>query len=133
VIETIRAAVEGYRNGADEAPWALLLGLEADIVPALAELFRGESDPDVRSFLVRVAWERREKNSAEFIAEALSDSSEEVWQSALDGTVALASPEILAVLKAAKLQERPDAVMSRRFQMCVEEAILYVEDLIRAG
>jgi hypothetical protein len=130
--EKIRAAVEAYRNGEDEEPLAALLELDADIVPAMAELFRGETDPNVRAFLVRVAWERRERSSVEFLVEALSDPTEEVWQSALDGTVALASPEILEVLHAVKLQVRPDAAMARRFQMCVEEAILYVEGLVRA-
>lgn len=129
--EKIRAAVEAYRNGEDEEPLAALLELDADIVPAMAELFRGETDPNVRAFLVRVAWERRERSSVEFLVEALSDPTEEVWQSALDGTVALASPEILEVLHAVKLQVRPDAAMARRFQMCVEEAILYVEGLLR--
>jgi len=131
--EQLRAAVEAYRGGADEEPLAALLELEADIVPALVELFRGESDPDVRAFLVRVAWERREQDSVDFILEALNDPTEEVWQSALDGTVALAAPEILEVLRAAKLQERPDAATARRFQLCVEEAILYVEGLVRGG
>ena len=129
--EKIRAAVEAYRNGEDEEPLAALLESDADIVPAMAELFRGETDPNVRAFLVRVAWERRERSSVEFLVEALSDPTEEVWQSALDGTVALASPEILEVLHAVKLQVRPDAAMARRFQMCVEEAILYVEGLLR--
>ena len=128
----IYAAVEAYRNGEDDEPLAALLESEADIVPAIAELFRSEADPDVRAFLVRVAWERREQCSVDFIVEALGDPTEEVWQSALDGSVALASPEILKVLHAAKLQERPDAATARRFQMCVEEAILYVEGLVRA-
>jgi len=128
----IYAAVEAYRNGEDDEPLAALLESEADIVPAIAELFRRESDPDVRAFLVRVAWERGEQCSVDVIIEALGDPAEEVWQSALDGTVALASPEILEVLHAAKLQERPDAATARRFQMCVEEAILYVEGLVHA-
>jgi hypothetical protein len=130
--EIIRAAVAAYRNG-EEEPLAALLELEADIVPAMAELFRAEAEPDVRAFLVRVAWERHEPTSVDFIVDALSDASEEVWQSALGGTVALASPEILEVLHAAKMQERADAAMTRRFQMCVDEAILYVEGLVRAG
>ena len=127
-----RAAVEAYRNGTDEEPLATLIELEGDIVPAIAELFRSEADPDVRAFLVRVAWERGEQCSVDVIVEALGDPAEEVWQSALDGTVALASPEILEVLHAAKLQERPDAATGRQFQLCVEEAIVYVEGLVRA-
>ena len=133
MVEKIRAAIEAYRNGEDEAPLAALLELEADIVPALAELFRSEAEPEVRAFLVRVAWERREPTSVDFIVDTLSDSSEEVWQSALDGTVALASPEILEGLHAAKMQKRADAAVARRFQMCVDEAILYVEGLLRGA
>lgn len=133
MVEKIRAAVEAYRNGEDEEPLAALLGLEADIVPAMAELFRGEPDPDVRAFLVRVAWERREQTAIDFVATALNDPVEEVWQSALDGTIALASPEILNILRTAKLQKRADMAMARRFEMCVEEAILYVEGLLRGA
>jgi len=129
----IRAALEAFRSGAEDEPLAALLELEEDIVPALAELFRGESDPDVRAFLVRVAWERHEHSSINFIVEALNDPAEEVWQAALDGTVALASPEIIDVLHSAKTQERADAAAARRFQMCVDEAILYLEGLLGGG
>ena len=129
----IYAALAAYRNGEDEEPLAALIELEGEIVPALMQLFSSESDADVRAFLVRVAWERREQNSVDFIVVALNDPVEEVWQSALDGAVALASPEILEVLHVTKTQERTDAAMARRFQICVEEAILYVEGLVRAG
>jgi hypothetical protein len=129
----IYAALAAYRNGEDEEPLAALIELEGEIVPALMQLFSSESDADVRAFLVRVAWERREQSSVDFIVVALNDPVEEVWQSALDGAVALASPEILEVLHVTKTQERTDAAMARRFQICVEEAILYVEGLVRAG
>ena len=129
----IRAAVEAFRSGADDEPLAALLELEDDIVPAMAELFRREGDADVRAFLVRVAWERHEQSSNDFIVEALNDSAEEVWQSALDGTVALASPEILDVLQSVRAQERADTAMLRRFQLCVDEAILYVQGLLGGG
>jgi hypothetical protein len=129
----IYAALAAYRNGEDEEPLAALIELEGEIVPALMQLFSSETDADVRAFLVRVAWERREQSSVDFIVVALNDPVEEVWQSALDGAVALASPEILEVLHVTKTQERTDAAMARRFQICVEEAILYVEGLVRAG
>jgi len=112
---------------------AQLLDDSIELVPAIVKIFRAEPDHDLRAFLVRVAWERHEELSAEFILEALNDAAEEVWQSALDGAVALASPEILEALKALRLQERADASMTRRFQMCVDEAILYVEGLVCRG
>ena len=45
--------------------------------------------------------------------------------------MALASPEMLDTLHAAKLQQHADAAMTRRFQMCVDEAILYVDGLVQ--
>jgi hypothetical protein len=128
---TIRQALDHYRNGDDDAAIATIGEITDDLSPTLAELYRNETDPELRAFLVRIVWERREAGAVEFILEALNDPAEEVWQSALDGTVALASPEILELLRNAMAQERADAVMTRRFQICVREAILYVEDLVR--
>jgi hypothetical protein len=129
----ILAALETFRSGDDDTALAGLLELPDEIVPTIGEIFRREPDPDLRAFLVRIAWERQEEGSAIFILEALNDPAEEVWQSALDGTVALAAPEILDALKSLRLQERADAAMAWRFQMCVDEAILYVEGLVQGG
>lgn len=129
----IQQALEHYRNGDDDAAIATIVEITDDLLPTLAELYRNETDPDLRAFLVRIVWERREAGAVEFICEALNDPAEEVWQSALDGTVALASPEILELLRDAMARERDDAAMTRRFQLCVQEAILYVEDLVRRG
>jgi hypothetical protein len=131
--DKILAAMEVFKGGDDDAAMAQLLDESIELVPAIVEIFRAEPDPDLRAFLVRVAWERHEVLSGEFVLEALNDAAEEVWQSALDGAVALASPEMLEALKALRLQERADASMTRRFQMCVDEAILYVEGLVRRG
>jgi hypothetical protein len=127
------AALELFRSGDDDGALAQLLEEAAELVPAIGEIFRAEADPDLRAFLVRVAWERREEGSDGLILEALNDPAEEVWQSALDGAVAMASPQMLEALKSLQCQERSDASMTRRFQMCIEEAILYVEGLVRRG
>ncbi|MSP38431.1 MAG: HEAT repeat domain-containing protein [Deltaproteobacteria bacterium] len=129
IIDSLKA----FRAGDDEAAMTTLLEAEEELVPALVEAFGQETDPEVRAFLVTVAWERREEQSPAFIVEALNDPEEEVWQAALDGMVALASTEILDVLKSSRLQPRPDAAKTKRFQMCVEEAILYVEGLVQAN
>lgn len=131
--DKILSAMEFFKSGDDDAAMAQLLDESKELVPAIVEIFRAEPDPDLRAFLVRVAWERHEELSDEFILEALNDPAEEVWQSALDGAVALASAEMLEALKSLRLQERADASMTRRFQMCVDEAILYVEGLVRRG
>ena len=129
----ICAALEMFRSGEDDAAFAGLLELPDEIVPALVDIFRAEPDPDLRAFLVTVAWERREELSVSLIVDALNDPAEEVWQAALDGTIAFASPEILEVLISLRLQERADASMTKRFHMCLEEAILYVEGLVQRG
>lgn len=131
--ETIRKALEHYRNGDDDAAIETIVEIAEALLPTLATLYRSESDPDLRAFLVRIAWERREAGSIELIREALCDPAEEVWQAALDGTVALASPEILEMLQTVKSQQRADAASARRFQLCVDEAILYVDGLMQAG
>jgi len=131
--DLIRRALESYQNGDDDAAISLLLEVAEEILPTLAAIYRNESDPDLRAFLVRVAWERREGMSVNFILEALDDPAEEVWQSALDGTVALASPEMLDLLKSLRATERADPAVTRRFQLCVDEAILYVDGLVHGG
>jgi hypothetical protein len=122
-----------FLSGDEEAALTALLEPPEEILPPLAQLFRGQADSAQRAFMVRVAWERREPTSIDLIVEALNDPAEEVWQAALDGTVALASPEILDVLNSMRQQERVDAAQTRRFQMCVEDAINYVEGLLEGG
>ena len=131
--DLIRKALESYQNGDDDAAISSLLEVAEDILPTLAVVYRNESDPELRAFLVRVAWERREEMSVNFILEALDDPAEEVWQSALDGTVALASPEMLDLLKSLRAIERGDPSTTRRFRICVDEAILYVDGLVQGG
>jgi len=127
IVESLNA----FRAGDDDAAMTTLLEAEEELVPALVEAFRQETDPDTRAFLVTVAWERREAHSPAFIAEALNDPAEEVWQAALDGTVALASPEMLDLLQSLRTTERADPAATRRFQMCIEDAIPYVDGLVR--
>jgi hypothetical protein len=133
VESKIVEALDLFRVGNDEAALAALLEPPDEILPALARMFRYQADPALRAFMVRVAWERREPTSIDFIVEALNDPAEEVWQAALDGSVALASPEVLAMLLSVRQQERADAATTRRFQICVDEAMLYVEGLVQRG
>lgn len=127
IIESLKA----FRAGDDDTAMTTLLEAEGELVPSLVEAFREEADPVARAFLVTVGWERREEHSPAFIAEALNDPAEEVWQAALDGTVALASPEMLDLLKSLRATERADPAATRRFQMCIEDAIPYVDGLVR--
>ena len=129
IIESLKA----FRAGDDEAAMTKLLEAEEELVPSLIQAFREEFDPDVRAFLVTIAWERREKHSTALIVEALNDPAEEVWQSALDGAVALASPDMLDLLKSLRTADRADPAATRRFQICIEDAILYVDGLMQGS
>ncbi len=127
----ITDSLNAFRAGDDDTAMMTLLEAEEELAPALIEAFRQESDAEARAFLVTVAWERREANSPAFIAEAINDPAEEVWQAALDGTVALASSEMLDLLISLRTTERADPAATRRFQMCIEDAIPYVDGLVR--
>jgi hypothetical protein len=126
IVESLKA----FRAGDDETAMTMLLEAEEELVPALVEAFRQETEAEVRAFLVTVAWERREEYSTAFIVESFNDPAEEVWQAALDGTVALASEEMLDLLKSLRTTARADPAATRRFQLCIEDAIPYVEGLV---
>ncbi|MBM4299261.1 MAG: hypothetical protein FJ143_16105 [Deltaproteobacteria bacterium] len=131
--ERILSALDLFRAGDDDAALGALLEFADELLPALIGVYRREDDAECRAFLVRIAWERREPETLGFIAEALNDPVEEVWQSALDGSVALASEEILDLLRAARGSVRADPSSTRRFQLCIDEAILYVDGLLQGG
>jgi hypothetical protein len=127
IVESLKA----FRAGDDETAMTMLLEAEEELVPWLVQAYRGETDAEARAFLVTVAWERREEYSAAFIVESFNDPAEEVWQAALDGTVALASEEMLDLLKSLRTKARADPAATRRFQLCIEDAIPYVEGLVQ--
>ena len=97
---------------------------------ALTIGFRTEQDPAIRTFLIKVAWQRGDRQAIDFLAEAVNESDEEIWQEALDGLVALASSEALAVLMAARTRELADRSASQRFQSYAEEAIEYIRAIL---
>ena len=127
----VRAALEKFRGGDQEAAFVELLELPGEVLPALIEVYRAEQDADVCAFLVRVAWERHDPSVLSFLGDALNHAQEEVWQAALDGLVAFASPESLAILRQARTRARPNDAEMRRFLLWLEEAIQQVEFELR--
>ena len=105
----IRAAVDQFRRGDTETAFFELIEMTDDVLPAIVDIFRGEPQPDVRAFLVKAAWERREDAVIRFLAEALNDDAEEVWQEALDGLVAFSSQESLELLQSARSRKFKDS------------------------
>jgi hypothetical protein len=127
----IRAALEKFRSGDEEAAFFELIEVAGNVLPALTEQFRVQPDIAARTFLVRVAWERRDQAALPLLAEALGQPQEEIWQEALDGLVAFASPESLEILRQARQRDEKAESAVRRFHLWLEEAIQQVEFELR--
>jgi hypothetical protein len=131
-VSEIKQIVERFRSGDDESAFFTLIELPGDVLPALIEIFRAEQAAAVRAFLVKVAWERREEAVIPFLGETLNESEEEVWQQALDGLVAFASPQSLEILKSARARACSDSSNDKRLRLWLDEAIQQVEFELRA-
>ena len=127
----VRAAVDQFRRGDTENAFFELIEMTDDVLPAIVDIFRGEPQPDVRAFLVKAAWERREDAVIPFLADALNDDAEEVWQEAFDGLVAFSSQESLELLQSARSRKFKDSA-AKRFHLWLEEAIQQVQFELRA-
>ena len=127
----IRTVLEKFRRGDKESAFFELLEMPGDALPKLIEVFRSERKPAFRAFLVKVAWERRDRSAIPFLGEALMDSKEQVWQEALDGLVTLASAETLEILHRARSREFSKESDRKRFRLWLDEAIEQVQDVIR--
>jgi len=121
-----------FRNGDEEAAFYDLLELPGELLDDLIHEFRTEQESNVRALLIKVAWERRENGVVPFLAEALTVADELVWQQALDGLVAFASPEVYEIILTARSKEFADATLTNRFHLWLEEAIQQVEFDLRA-
>jgi HEAT repeat protein len=127
----ITALIEKFRSGDEDAAFHGLIELPNDTLPAVIDYFRMEPLGAIRALLVKAIWERRDPSAVSFLAEALQDHEEEVWQEALDGLVTLASSEALNVLQSAKTRRPTDAENHRRFHLWLEEAIQQIQFELR--
>jgi hypothetical protein len=127
----IARLVDKFRSGDEEAALQGLTELPNDMLPAIIDYFRMEPLGAIRALLVKAIWERRDPSAVSFLAEALQDHEEEVWQEALDGLVTLASSEALNVLQSAKTRRPTDAENHRRFHLWLDEAIAQVQFELR--
>jgi HEAT repeat protein len=96
---------------------------DAVVWPLLTREFHAGKDPEWRTEILRIAWARRTADALPLLAEALSDPSPLLWKEALDGLVALGSPEARRVLESAMDRpfERPDD--ADEFRAWVREAV----------
>ena len=127
----VRTALEKFRRGDDETAFFELVEMPGDVLTGIIEVFHAEPCADVRAFLVKAAWERREETVIPFLAEALNDPAEEVWQQALDGLVAFSLPASLKILQSAQSRKFTEATAAKRFNLWLEEAIQQVEFELR--
>ena len=123
----IKAVIEKFRGGEEESALFELVEMPGDVIPQLIDSFRAESSPDVRAFLVKAGWQRRDKSVIPLLGEALNDFDEEVWQEALDRLVTLASDESSEVLQSARTRQFADPAVHKRFHLWLEEAIQQVQ------
>jgi hypothetical protein len=127
----VRAVLKEFRSGDKEAAFFELLEMPGDVLPIMIDIFRSERLPEVRAFLVKVAWERREVAALPFLGEALNAPEEKIWQEALDGLVAFSSQESLEVLQSARSRKFRNESAANRFRIWLEEAIQQVESELR--
>ena len=128
----ISAILEKFRCGDEENAFYDLLELPGELLPDLIQSFYAEKESHVRALLVKVAWERKENGIVPFLNRALEIPDELVWQQALDGLVAFASPEVHEILLNARAREFADTTLTNRFRLWLEEAIQQVEFELRA-
>jgi hypothetical protein len=126
----INEIVDNFRSGDEASAFFTLIELPGNVLPALIEIFRAEPTAEVRAFLVKAAWERREEAVVPFLGEALGEPEDEVWQQALDGLVAFASKESLEILKHARNRKFVNASDGKRFRLWLDEAIAQVQDVM---
>jgi hypothetical protein len=128
----VRAVLKEFRSGDKEAAFFELLEMPGDVLPIMIDIFRSERLSEVRAFLVKVAWQRRDESVISFLGEALNAAEEEIWQEALDGLVTFSSQESLQVLQSARSRKFANDSASRHFHVWLEEAIQQIEFELRA-
>jgi hypothetical protein len=129
---SVRAAaiayyLERYRQGHGDDAFHGLLELEHAVVPELAEAFHASTDTPERVLLLKVIWQHRQHSTIPLLAKALLNGEPEVWQEAMDGLVALASPDSLAALRRARSRPFIDERERQQFSQWLQEAIEQAE------
>jgi hypothetical protein len=106
--------------------------MPGDVLTGIIDVFHAEPRADIRAFLVKAAWERREETVMPFLAEALNNNAEEVWQEALYCLVSFSSPASLKILQSARSRKFTEETAAKRFNLWLEEAIQQVEFELRS-
>ena len=128
----IHTAIEKFRRGDRETAFFDLIELPGNALSGIIDAFCVEQRTDIRAFLAKAAWQRREPAVLPFLAQALGEDAEEVWQEALDGLVAHSCAESLKILQSARSRTFTAENAAKRFHLWLEEAIQQVESELRS-
>ncbi len=128
----VSEAVKKLHGGDEENAFLELIELPGEVLPAIVDFFHVETEPPIRAFLIKAAWERGDDSAIPLLAEALNDDAEEVWQEALDGLVAFACLNTLEILIQGRSREFADREAAKRFRLWLEEAIQQIQFELRA-
>ena len=112
-----------YNGGDGGNAFHGLLEMDPAILPELISAYHSETDTQKRCFLLHVIWEYRQPLMIPFLSEVLLDHEPLIWQEAIDGLVALASPEAVNALSAARSHRFTRSSDTATFQLWVAEAI----------
>ena len=121
---------EMYLSGDYDNAFHGLLEMTPAILPDLMAAYRVEHDTQIRLFLLNVIWEYRDQSVIPLLGEALFDLQKRIWQEALDGLVALASPTAVDALRAARNRQFTTEHDTETFGLWLAEAIEQAEQAV---
>lgn len=113
------------------AAFKALLQLEAARLSLIIDAFRAEQDAERRALMLEVIWKHHDPSVQPVLIEALNDAHKSVWMQALNGLVAMASPEsrkaVKAVMKAIKGKSKAETERREWFY----EALSQIDEILK--
>ena len=128
--DAIGEYLEMYNSGDYDNAFHGLLEMTPAILPDLMAAYHIERDTLTRLFLLNVIWEYRDQSAIPLLGEALFDLQKLIWQEALDGLVALASPTAVDALRAARNRQFTTEHDTETFGLWLAEAIEQAEQAV---
>lgn len=105
-----------------------LMDMGVEVLPFVERALVTESDADVRTQLVHVAWQTRSEKALRILEPAINDTDPTVWKEAIDGLVTISTPEAANILRRARDQNpngRTDGRYS--FSQWIDDALQQID------
>jgi HEAT repeat protein len=90
----------------EEDSFFALIEAGSEIIPKLEVQFWKETFPERRAAIVRIIWEFRNKDTIQFLSEALNESSDVIWKEALNGLITIGGENVRNILDSAIIQSK---------------------------